>query len=183
MFSNVRSFARCVAVLACLLTIGLELPAVAAEPLDSAASLPTVYLPLSMQPRVTWMLRRSETFREQCQRLSEAPALIVSVQVDPALATGIYRARTIFRRYNSGVLLAYVSVGPGAKQTEWLAHEFDHILEQLDGVDLRALALHGREGVWFSGPDVIESERATRAGRAVLEESRRPIQPSDKLVE
>ncbi len=110
-------------------------------------------------------------------------SLIVSVQVDPTLKTGTYRARTIFRRYNSGLLLAYVSVGPGGKQTEWIAHEFEHILEQLDGVDLRELARRGREGVWFSGPDVIESDRATRAGRAVLEETLRPIQLSDKLVE
>ena len=183
MFSNVRSFTRSVAVLVYLLAVGFELSAMAAEPLDSAASLRTVYLPLSMQSGVTWMLRRSETFREQCQRLSDAPSLIVSVQVDPTLKTGTYRARTIFRRYNSGLLLAYVSVGPGGKQTEWIAHEFEHILEVLDGVDLRELAVHGREGVWFSGPNVIESDRATRAGRAVLEETLRPIQLSDKLVE
>ena len=183
MFSNVRSFTRCVAVLVYLLAIGFELSAAAAEPLDSPASLRTIYLPLSMQSSVTSMLRRSETFREQCQRLSDAPLLIVRVEVDPLLVTGTFRARTIFRRYSSGLLLATVSVGPGTKQTEWIAHEFEHVLEQLDGVDLRELALRGREGVWFSGPDVIESERATRAGRAVLEETLRSIQLSDKLVE
>ena len=183
MFRSVRSFTRGVAVLVCLLATGFELSAVAAEPLDGFASLRTVSLPLSMQPGVTAMLRRSETFREQCQRLSDAPLLIVRVEIDPLLVTGTYRARTVFRRYSSGLLLANVSVGPGGKQAEWIAHEFEHILEQLDGVDLRELAFHGRDGVWFSGPDVIESERATRAGRAVLEETLRSIPPHDKLVE
>ena len=131
MFSNVRSFTRCVAVLVYLLAIGFELSAAAAEPLDSSASLRTIYLPLSMQSSVTSMLRRSETFREQCQRLSDAPLLIVRVEVDPLLVTGTFRARTIFRRYSSGLLLATVSVGPGGKQTEWIAHEFEHVLEQL----------------------------------------------------
>ena len=49
-----------------------------------------------------------------------------------------------------------------------LAHEFEHLIEQLDGVDLRALA---KEGEARRLPDgAFETERAIAAGQQVAGE-------------
>ena len=53
----------------------------------------------------------------------------------------------------------------------WIAHEFEHLIEQLEGVDLRDLA-HRRQGVWHSGDEMFETERAIRAGVQVMHEMR-----------
>jgi hypothetical protein len=66
--------------------------------------------------------------------------------------------------------VAAVTVSPGAHQEEWIAHEFEHILEQLDGQNLPQMARSHAKDVWFSGSDVIETDRAIKAGRTVRRE-------------
>lgn len=121
------------------------------------------------------LLQRSPTFRAQYQRIAEAgdPAVIVGVHVDVELCETNYRARTTFRRYRTGLMVADVAIGPGSQRGEWIAHEFEHILEQLDGRNLPQLANSHAKDVWYSGSDVIETDRAIRAGRTVRDELRR----------
>jgi len=120
------------------------------------------------------LLRRSPTFRAQYQRIVEAGSVVVGVHFDVRLCQTDYRARTTFRRYQSGLIVADISIGPGSNSGEWIAHEFEHILEQLDGHDLPRLARNHSKDVWYSGSDVIETDRAIRAGRTVRDELRRP---------
>ena len=81
------------------------------------------------------------------------------------------------------MVLVLVELSPAGSPVEWIAHEFEHALEQLEGVPLcrsrRALRL-----VWHSADGMFETERAIRAGRTVLEEMRldKRSRP-DKLVE
>ena len=119
------------------------------------------------------MLQRSATFREQYRRIAEAPSLIVGVRTDVRLCETSYRARTTFRRYQSGLVVANVTIAPGVRPGEWIAHEFEHILELLEGRNLTELASSHASDVWFSGTDVIETDRAIRAGRTVVDEVRR----------
>ena len=51
---------------------------------------------------------------------------------------------------------------------ELIAHELEHILEQLDGVDLQAQA--GNGVVWKAGDGAFETRRAIEAGRRVARE-------------
>ena len=125
-----------------------------------------------LRSEVDDLLRRSPTFRAQYQRIAEAGSVVVGVNIDVRLCETSYRARTTFRRYQSGVILAAVAIGPGSHRGEWIAHEFEHILEQLDGRDLPKLANNHSNGVWYSGSDVIETNRAIRAGRTVGDELR-----------
>ncbi len=75
-----------------------------------------------------------------------------------------------------------VEVAPVADQAGWIAHEFEHILEQLDGQDLPVLARRQARGVWRSVDGMIETTRATDAGRRVLAELR-VIELHDNFVE
>jgi len=56
-----------------------------------------------------------------------------------------------------------------------IAHEIEHVIERLDGVDLRARAALPGTGVRLcdGGDDAFETIRARRAGLAVAEEVRR----------
>jgi len=125
-----------------------------------------------LRSEVEDLLRRSPTFRAQYQRIAEAGSVVVGVNIDVRLCETSYRARTTFRRYQSGVILAAVAIGPGSHRGEWIAHEFEHILEQLDGRNLPQLANNHAKDVWYSGSDVIETDRAIRAGRTVRDELR-----------
>lgn len=143
---------------------------------------PRVQIANDLLHHVGWMLARSPTFRRQCRRIAGAPLLYVRVRYDGSLVERSFRARTVIQRYRSGVIIAVVEIRPGGLPEEWIAHEFEHILEQVEGVPLPALA--GRtSGVWRSAPDVFETDRAMRAGRTVAGEMQRPGWRSDILVE
>jgi hypothetical protein len=143
----------------------------AAAPSELAWATSIQFAP-ELRSEVDDLLRRSPTFRAQYQRIAEAGSVVVGVRVDVSLCETSYRARTTFRRYQSGVIVAAVAIGPGPRRGEWIAHEFEHILEQLDGRDLPKLASNHANDVWYSGSDVIETDRAIRAGRAVRDELR-----------
>ncbi len=111
----------------------------------------------------------SATFRAQCRRIAEAPSLRVVIRIDPALVERSYRARTLIARTPSGEIFARVDVSLRLNPVEWIAHEFEHLIEQLDGLGLPALAA-GHKGVWLSTDKMFETMRAIDAGRAVVAE-------------
>jgi hypothetical protein len=131
---------------------------------------PSIQVVPELRIDVAEMLQRSPTFRAQYRRIAESGSIVVGVHMDSRLCGSSFRARTTFRRYKSGLIVVDVSIGPGSKPAEWIAHEFEHILEQLDGRNLTALARANVKDVWFSGGNVIETGRAIRAGHAVREE-------------
>src|SRR5262245_15892575 len=78
------------------------------------------------------LLRRSETFRSQCERIARAPRVRVTIELVLGLDSG--RAQTAIHRYASGGIKAEVVVLFGENYRELLAHEFEHILEQVEGL-------------------------------------------------
>jgi hypothetical protein len=138
------------------------------------ASATSIQVVSELKSEVEDLLRRSPTFRAQYQRIAETQSVVVGVSVDVKLCQTSDRARTTFRRYQSGLIVAAVAIGPGSYRGEWIAHEFEHILEQLDGRDLPRLAKNHAKDVWYSGSDVIETDRAIRGGRTVGDELRQP---------
>ncbi len=89
------------------------------------------------QPLVDAMLARSATFRRQCARIAAAPLLSVLIRSDPPVGTRA-KALTEIKRLPGGRVEAVVQIGHSSQVGELIAHEIEHILEQLDGVDLRA---------------------------------------------
>lgn len=143
----------------------------------------TIRISRELRPHVEAMLETSETFRQQFARIAAAPKLIINARVDLTFMQRGFRARSCMRRYDSGLLVVSMEIGPGGMQAEWIAHEFEHVIEQLDGLRLPALAARGRSDTWFSSGEMVETKRATRAGRTVADEMRARRDRSDKFVE
>jgi hypothetical protein len=106
----------------------------------------------------------------------------VILRLNPTLPRTLFRARSTIRRYSSGLLIVTVEVAPGPEQAGWIAHEFEHVLEVVEGNRLQALARQSKRGVWNSVEGMIETQRATEAGRNVLIETT-TVEISDKSVE
>jgi hypothetical protein len=149
------------------------------------AAAPRLPETFNMPPRVTRivhvMLQRSATFRRQCRRLAAESTLRVRIRFDLRLSDRSMRARTVIYRADARPVLALMSIASTHAPVQWIAHEFEHLVEQLDGLDLRVLEA-GRRGVWRSAPDTFETERAIAAGRRVLDEVH-AFQRSDNCVE
>lgn len=158
-------------LVAIVIAFAAEVQASAAPPNSAPAGVaPSIQVVPELQSDVADMLERSPTFRAQYRRIAESGWMVVGVRIDPRLCGSSFRARTTFRRYKSGLIVVDVSIGPGSRLAEWIAHEFEHILEQLDGRNLAALARANAKDVWYSGATVIETGRAIRAGHAVRDE-------------
>jgi hypothetical protein len=139
---------------------------------DEPFSIPAnLHVSPDLQPRFNVMLAASATFRSQCQRLADQTDLYVRLIVDLRLTDGPIRARSVISRLRSGAVVAFVSIGASPDPAEWLAHEIEHVIEQLEGVKLHALAAMN-QNVWRTSRDTFETDRAIRAGRAVLDEVR-----------
>jgi hypothetical protein len=58
-------------------------------------------------------------------------------------------------------------------QSEYLAHEIEHVLEQIEGVDLTSAVAKGVRGARrIDGGRTFETDRATAVGRLVAGETR-----------
>jgi len=120
---------------------------------------------------------RSPAFRAQCERIASAGNLRVTVRMDTSIPSRC-RAFTIIYRQGHDIV-ADVRLPPSSDLVELVAHEFEHLLEQIEGLDLRRLARVKGSGVHESEGRVFETDRAQAAGRVVAAEmSRQPRAPS-----
>ena len=166
---------------ASVLARGHDADSVAARalPLPQNMVVARIFVPVLQQ-----VLAQSTTFRTQCLRIRDAPRLHVRVlPVFRNCAVCPMSARTMFRRYPSGVLIAEVEIPAPLTLPEYgelLGHEFEHIVEQIDDVDLVDLADKGT-GVTQLGNGAYETKRARKAGRTVgaevLESTRHDPEP------
>jgi hypothetical protein len=131
------------------------------------ASLPFNIDAGRLTPDLLELMQRSPTFRRQCERIAATRSLRVTVRVVPTIDAG-GRAQTTIHRYDAGGLRAEVSVRFSEDYFELLAHEFEHILEQVEGVRLRDEVAAGR--AWITPSGAFETRRAARAGVRVRQE-------------
>jgi hypothetical protein len=111
---------------------------------------------------------RSPTFRQQCDELAAAHAVVVLQWGD---ADSLSRAKTRMER-RDGVIVAMVTVPTGSDTVELVAHELHHVLEKVRGLDHKSEARKTGSGVWRSdgGREVYETQAAIDAGRHVAKE-------------
>lgn len=131
-----------------------------------------VTVPDSFLPLVESMLRSSPMFRRQCLRIAGAADLTVIIRSVPHQPQGA-RARTRFTVGPAGERHATVEVIGMQDHAELIAHELEHIIEQLDGIDLAARVTMPATGVRRCADGAFETMRAIRTGLAVAEEMRR----------
>lgn len=122
------------------------------------------------------MLRDSPTFRRQCLRIAAETRLTVHLTVEPLRGRSDLRAMTSLQRTPDNRISATIVIAPRQDVVELIAHEFEHVIEQLDGIDLAELAALPHTGVREEvggARDTFETERASRVGRKVTVEVRR----------
>jgi hypothetical protein len=117
------------------------------------------------------LLQRSVTFRRQSARIAATKVLRVTLHIGP-VTNPLARAETIINRYEAGGIRAEVTLRFAEDYLELLAHEFEHIIEQLDGVSLRDEAFQGR--AWRTPSGAYETRRAFDAGMRAREEYEAP---------
>jgi hypothetical protein len=132
---------------------------------------PNLAMPSGFRPMVESMLRRSATFRRQCLRIALAKDLRVFLRSAPTAQTSGVRARTSLRTTADGVH-AVVELVSLHDPVELIAHEIEHVIERLDGVDLRRQAALPGTGVHNGGDGTYETRRAVRTGLIVAREVR-----------
>jgi hypothetical protein len=118
------------------------------------------------------MLRESPTFRRQMLRIAAAHQLVVYLKMTAPMWPKSVRATTQFVRGGNGLLAAIIEITPLDNDVELIAHELEHVIEQLDDIDLRARARQPNSGVHatMGGGAVFETIRATRVGQQVARE-------------
>lgn len=119
---------------------------------------------------------RSATFRSQCERIASASNLQVRVFIKVSFPSHC-RAFTIVWRQGRQIR-ADVYLPPSSDHSELLAHEFEHVLEQIEGLNVRRLAKVRGSGVRTVEGEWFESDRAQTAGRVVTTEVRQYRAPS-----
>ena len=138
-----------------------------------AMPLPALHIEKALEPIVREMCRRSATFRRQLIRLADAPHLVVTVAITRVRTSIHVEATTRFAREHGLLRRADVEIGPAdtASRVELIAHELEHVLEQLDDVNLSQLAQG--PGVRSNGHErgrSFETARARQIGLDVAAE-------------
>ena len=159
------------------LTLDLASSAVSvyAEPYaaaDGVVAPPNLSVPSPYRTTVERMIERSPMFRRQCLRLAAAPHLTVIVKMLHPLTAGPL-ARTEIKREDGSRLVATVAINPLGDFMELLAHELEHVIEQLDGIDLAVKASVANSGVRSCVDGTFETSRAVRVGSVVAVQARR----------
>jgi Tol biopolymer transport system component len=132
----------------------------------------------ALKPVVERMSQASPTFRRQCRRLAAESSLQVRVSPDDQPTRASFaKARTVLTFREDAPVAADVYIRSSSNSTELIAHELEHIIEQLDRVDLAVQA--GNGAVWKSDRAHFETRRAIETGRRVARE----IMDGDKASE
>jgi hypothetical protein len=129
-------------------------------------------VPESLQPLLAELLRKSATFRRQWAQIIAAAHVRVAVVTTAPLSglTVTPRARTTMVHFAYGLLKARIEIPAAADHAELLAHEFEHIIEQIEGLDLAELSRTRDSGVVRKDDGMYETIRARAAGRAAAAE-------------
>ena len=138
----------------------------------SALSICGSELPVNIQAGIfrrdmVRLLERSETFRAQCGRVAATRYLRVVFSVARSLPEGS-RAQTTIERYQAGAMVAFVSMKFAEDYVELIPHELEHVIEQIDHVQLSEEA--ARQQAWRSPNGADETRRAMAAGLRVRQE-------------
>ena len=154
---------------AIICAIGVTRVLLASSPLAGPSLPSNLTASAVFGPALERMWQSSATFRRQCGRLSAAPRLHVTLLMEElARHPSSYHARAAMKR-QSGVLVSVnIHLTRFEDPVELIAHEIEHVIEQLDGVDLGARA--GREDVWKREDRAFETRRAIEVGRRVARE-------------
>lgn len=164
-----RSFIACVAFVAVLSCVSIN---------AQEERLPiNLTVPKSLRPVLEKMMQRSPTFRHQIELLARRPGVRVNVSYGGLRNGRRYHALSTVRRHQFGAMVVQTTLYVPADVVEIMAHEMEHICEQIEGVDLRKLAAAKSAGV-ISFAGHFETLRAIQVGQQVAREVTGDIEES-----
>lgn len=113
--------------------------------------------------------RRSPFLDRQLARLTSDKRLTLSIDIVPA--SNLRHVRAMTRLLSAGHRIhADVVVSVEVDIAELLGHEFEHVLERLDGVQLQQRYARGDTSTHRGASNAFETNRAVLAGRVVAAE-------------
>lgn len=141
------------------------------DPLFSAGWTPAnLHATPAVRRDLAALLNLSPTLRRQAWQIDSCRRVRVLLRLAWPAALETARARTTFFRPEPGVTVALIEVPVGGTFGELVAHEFEHILEQIEGIDLAMLVRERSREVRELHPGVYETRRAKTAERLVRRE-------------
>jgi len=159
---------RPLVLLLALVALTLTPASTVAQTMDAAALPRNINVPDVYAQWIEALIARSPTLQRQCALIAAADRVLVQLSSGPRTSP-FSRARTTFTRDHSG-LRADVFVPVSSDFAELLAHELEHVIEQIEGLNLRRLARHRQSGVRRIGNNAFETARASDAGLAAAGE-------------
>jgi hypothetical protein len=160
--------ASLVVVLFVLSSVVVRGSLLAGDPIAAAPLPENIHAGADLAPLVVELFNRSATFRRQCAIIA-ASNVRVTIVVTVKLPTSVARARATIGPLGQG-LWALIELPPVDNYAELLAHELEHVIEQLEGIDLAALERAGDMNVTINGEGAFETSRARAAGIAAASE-------------
>jgi hypothetical protein len=142
----------------------------------SISNVPTgfpanIVVQTELRAAVARLWQGSPTFRAQCLKIGEHKRYRVAVTVEPSLALSRnWRAQCVLRVYSTGLVAARVMVALNRQVDELIPHELEHIVEHIDGVNVRREANRRTGSAYEVGHGQIETVRAVQAGRQAQQE-------------
>jgi len=134
---------------------------------NAPCTLSNLVVTSTLRPVIELMWHTSPTFKAQCARLRQTPGLFVSIFLGNQSQVGA-RGRVVFVRAQGDLVRAEVLICHDFRSTtelvEVLAHELEHVIEQLDGVQLTSDSTHG---VHRTASGAFETARARHIGQKV----------------
>jgi hypothetical protein len=129
-------------------------------------------MPKALEPVVHEMCRRSPAFRRQLLRLADAPGLVVTLAIAHFRTSDHVRAKTRCTREQGLLRRADVEISSTEVRSlvELIGHELEHVIEQLDDVNLTHLAQGPGIAVREHRPRRFETARARQIGLSVAAE-------------
>jgi hypothetical protein len=154
---------RCLVLLLALVAPA-AMPSTVTAQTATCATLPAnIVVPAVSHQWIEDLIARSPTLQRQCRIIAAARDVVVSLS-SVRRASAWCRARTSFTRDRTGVIRAAIDIPVSIDFGELLAHELEHVIEQMEGINLRQMARTGNRGVWEVAPNVFETARAVDAG-------------------
>jgi hypothetical protein len=132
----------------------------------------------SLVPIVEQALAQSPTIHRQCLAIAAIPSARVDIHLRSGHMAGGARAEARIVRYEFGAISAEILIPVCVDQIEMLAHELEHVLEQIEGVNLAKQSETRGTGVSRLSDGTFETARARAAGRAAAQEISCATSPS-----
>jgi hypothetical protein len=127
------------------------------------------------------MMKKSPTFRRQCLQLSCSHNLRIDIKIVGAIPQMQCLALSRATRFAGGqVMMTMMIVAARSNLVELIGHEFEHALEQAEGLDLKSLVVTARDHVYQLEDGSFETQRAKQTGLTVSREFRSFRNPSLK---